>query len=223
MFDNCFEFRDRYDGQVDYFTITEAKLRRAGSAGTYSVGERGKVGVLDTGLIPDMYSLELYEAKARGYKNRSAEVILSDNSMQTHVSEFAVGTYKRAHRHGPGSHVLVLEGTGYSLMWDDLAEYSKASRPVRVPWQDGSLLVPPDRWFHQHFNNGGIAAKYMATTWIGGKYFVKSLGGGGRTHRLNTISYKDGGGMIDYPDEDPMIRAIFEEDLRKAGVEVRMP
>ena len=29
--------------------------------------------------------------------------------------------------------------------------------------------------------------------------------------------------MIDYGDEDPAIRAMFEEELKKNGVEVRMP
>jgi quercetin dioxygenase-like cupin family protein len=70
---------------------------------------------------------------------------------------------------------------------------------------------------------GATPAKYMATTWIGGKYFVKAMGGGGRTHRLNNISHKHGGNMIDHPDEDPMIRAMFEEELKKNGVEARMP
>lgn len=198
-------------------------MRLAGSAGTYSKHERGKAGVLNTGMIPDMYKLKLFEAKARGLTNRSAEVILSDNSMQTHVSQFAVGTYKVAHRHGPGSHVLVMGGAGYSLMWDDVAAYSKASQQVIVPWRDGTLFVPPDRWFHQHFNTGEDAARYMATTWIGGKYFVKSLGGGGRTHRLNTISRTDGGNMIGYHEEDPAIPALFEAELKKAGIPNHMP
>jgi len=148
---------------------------------------------------------------------------LSDNAMQVHVSEFEVGTYKRAHRHGPGSHVLVLGGIGYTLMWTEVPQYSGAPQQVRVDWTEGSLFVPPDRWFHQHFNSGGTAAKYMATTWIGGKYFVKALGGGGRTHRLNNVSFRKGGNMIDYPDEDPMIRAMFDQELTKSGVNTRMP
>src|SRR6266498_1322835 len=72
-------------------------------------------------------------------------------------------------------------------------------------------------------STGATPAKYMATTWIGGKYFVKAMGGGGRTHRLNNISHKHGGNMIDHPDEDPMVRAMYEEELKKNGVEARMP
>lgn len=223
IFNNDFVFRDRYNNEPDYFTINQSKLRMSGSAATFGESERGSVGVLETGLIPDIHHLELYEAPSRGLKNKSAEVILSDNAMQSHVSEFAVGTYKRAHRHGPGSHVLVLGGVGYSLMWTEVPQYSQAPQRVRVDWKDGTLFVPPDRWYHQHFNTGSVPAKYMATTWIGGKYFVKGLGGGGRTHRLNTVSIRHGGNMIDYPDEDPVIRAIFEEELRKNGVQIQMP
>lgn len=62
----------------------------------------------------------------------------------------------------------------------------------------------------------------MATTWIGGKYFVRAIGGGGRTHRLNNVSTKQGGNMIDYIDEDPMIRSIFEEELRKNDIKIQM-
>jgi quercetin dioxygenase-like cupin family protein len=223
IFNNEFVFRDRYDNQPDYFTVNQSKMKIAGSAATFGEGEKGAVGVLDTGLIPDLNEIQLFAAKARGLKNKSAEVVLSDNSMQTHVSEFEVGTYKRAHRHGPGSHVLAMSGVGYSLMWTAAPRYSEALKKVRVDWKDGTLFVPPDRWFHQHFNAGPNSAKYMATTWIGGKYWVKGMGGGGRTHRLNTVSFHAGGNMIDYPDEDPMIREMFEAELKKHGVDVRMP
>src|SRR5216684_1518940 len=223
IFNNDFVFRDRYDNQPDYFTVNQSKMKIAGSAATFGEGEKGAVGVLDTGLIPDLNQIQLFAARARGLKNKSAEVILSDNSMQTHVSEFEIGTYKRAHRHGPGSHVLSLGGVGYSLMWTAAPRYSEALKKVRVDWNDGTLFVPPDRWFHQHFNAGPNSAKYMATTWIGGKYWVKGMGGGGRTHRLNTVSFHAGGNMIDYPDEDQMIREMLEADLKKHGVTPRMP
>jgi len=49
------------------------------------------------------------------------------------------------------------------------------------------------------------------------------MGGGGRTHRLNTISTHQGGNMVDYPDEDPAVRSIFEDELKKNGLKSRMP
>jgi quercetin dioxygenase-like cupin family protein len=225
LFENDFVFRDRYDYEPGYFSVDASKLKGGGSAATFGEEERAAVRILDTGLVPDINELELYEAKSRGAKNKSIEMVFSDNVLQTHISEFETGSYKRAHRHGPGSHVLVLNGVGYTLAWKDTIKYSEAAkdRQVRVDWKDGTLLVPPDRWFHQHFNSGETSAKYMAATWIGGKYFVKGMGGGGRTHRLNTVSVHQGGNMIDYADEDPVIRAIFEEETRKHGIKVRMP
>jgi len=86
-----------------------------------------------------------------------------------------------------------------------------------------TISVPPDCWYHQHFNTGGDSAKYMATTWIGQKYWSKGIGGGGRTHRLNTVSFREGRNMVDYPDEDAAIRSMFEEELKKIGVSSKMP
>jgi quercetin dioxygenase-like cupin family protein len=223
LFNNDFVFRERYNNDPDYFSFRPSNVRPGGTPAMFSEGEKGSTMISDTGFIPDINAVRLQEAKSRGAKNKGMEIVFSDNTMQTHISEFETGSYKRAHRHGPGSHVMILGGVGYTLMWTDNPQYSKASKHMRVDWTEGTLLVPPDRWFHQHFNGGGDSAKYMATTWIGGKYFAKGMGGGGRTHRLNTISTNQGGNMVDYPDEDPMVRSMFEEELKKHGVKSQMP
>ncbi len=223
LFHNDFVFRDRYNNQPDYFTFDKTRVRVGGTAAMFEGGGKDPGRLADTGMVPDVNNLELVDAKSRGLKNRGIEMVFSDNTMQTHISEFETGSYKRAHRHGPGSQILVLGGIGYSLMWSDLPKYSEAPKNIRVDWKEGSMFVPPDRWFHQHFNAGAMSAKYMATSWIGGKYFAKSMGGGGRTHRLNTISVKRGGNMIDYPDEDPAIRSMFEAELKRNGIKVQMP
>ena len=32
--------------------------------------------------------------------------------MTSHISQFPVGTYKKAHAHGPGAHVIILVAKG---------------------------------------------------------------------------------------------------------------
>ncbi len=219
IFNNDFVFTDRYNAQDDYFACGPDKIRNGRAPG---VTGKGRGDSYECSLIPDARTLTLFEAEARGKRNRTSEIQLADNTLQCHVSEFPVGTYKRAHRHGPGSHVIVIGGRGYSLMWKGHHRFSEARTQMRVEWKDGSLFVPPDHWFHQHFNGGDQPARYMAATWIGGKYFAEGLGGGGRTHRLGTVSIHDGGNMIDYTDEDPAIREMFEQELQKSGVETQM-
>lgn len=223
IFDNEFVFRDRYNNEPDFFVMNPAKFKSVGTAATFKAEDLKNARLVESGLIPDIKRLDLYESKARGFANRSVEICLSNDTMQTHISQFDVGTYKTAHRHGPGSHILPIEGVGYSLMWTDSARYSDGRQHMRIDWKDGTLFVPPDRWYHQHFNIGANSAMYIANEWVGAKYWSKAIGGGGRTHRLNTVSFHDGGNMVDYTDEDPTVRSQFEEELKKHGVPSRMP
>jgi len=64
------------------------------------------------------------------------------------------------------------------------------------------MIVPPEMWFHQHFNVGKEPAKYLA---LHGQYSPK--------HRTTKKSYwgadkdvKQGGHQIEYEDEAPAIR-----------------
>lgn len=222
VFNNDYLFRDRYDGSPSFFGSGPEKLRHKQTSAEESE-QAGGVYTWDSGFVPDARSIGLKVSKERGAANSRIELQLADNSMQAHISEFEVGTYKKAHRHGPGSHVVMLNGTGYTLMWKGSPKFSDAPDHVRVDFTEASLFVPPDGWFHQHFNTGHDPARYLAATWGGdGKWFTRALGGGGRTHRLGKTSIRKGGNLIEYEDEDPSIREIFEAELRKNGVESRM-
>jgi oxalate decarboxylase/phosphoglucose isomerase-like protein (cupin superfamily) len=133
---------------------------------------------------------------------------LAGNTMGAHISEFPVGTYKKGHRHGPGAHVIIVSGQGFSLLWRDGEE------PRRVDWGPGSVVVPPDQWFHQHFNSGAEPARYLALRWNNWRFrFMKSA----KRRNETFTSIKEGGSQIEFIDEDPAIHRDFEAALAKAG------
>ncbi len=222
VFNNDYVFRDRYEGEAETFAAGPEQLHQKETTSEESEQAAG-VYSWSSALIPDARTIDVRTSKERGAHNKRIELQLADNTMQAHISEFEVGTYKKAHRHGPGSHVLMLNGKGYTLMWKGSPKFSEAPNHVRVDFVEASLFVPPDGWFHQHFNTGSNPARYLAATWGGdGRWFMRALGGGGRTHRLGKTSIRKGGNLIEYEDEDPQIREIFEAELRKNGVENRM-
>jgi oxalate decarboxylase/phosphoglucose isomerase-like protein (cupin superfamily) len=130
--------------------------------------------------------------------------------MSSHISQFPVGTYKKAHAHGPSAHVIILSGEGYSLMWREGEE------PTRYDWQVGTLIVPPNKYFHQHFNTGPAPARYLAF-----KHEV-ALIRNAQGVPTAWISRRVGGEQIDYADESPRIRAMFGDALARHGIAPRM-
>jgi hypothetical protein len=73
-------------------------------------------------------------------------------------------------------------------------------------------------------SEGQEPARYLAAAWGGnGQWFMEALGGGGRAHRLSNTSTRQGSNMIEYTDEDPMIREMYAAELARAGMPMRMP
>lgn len=126
--------------------------------------------------------------------------------MSCHMSVFDAMTYKKAHRHGPGRVIVIPSGEGYSTLWLEGQE-----EPVVVPWQEAALFVPPDRWFHQHFNLSGEPARYLA------------LHPPMQFHGYAEKAEDRKRDQIEYPDQDPSVRLRFEAELAKRGLESRMP
>ncbi|HTE85958.1 MAG TPA: cupin domain-containing protein [Dehalococcoidia bacterium] len=124
-----------------------------------------------------------------------------------HMSVFPSRTYKKAHRHGPGFMITIPAGEGYSVMWREGQENNK----IVIPWHEGSIFIPPNKWFHQHFNVGEIRARYLA--------FHPPVQFAGYSEKLEDRS-KD---QIEYTAEDPFIRAKFEGELGKLGMSSLMP
>jgi quercetin dioxygenase-like cupin family protein len=200
ILNNNHQFKGRFDEDPQSFS---------GAAESY----RGRrMQVWDTNFVADVRTLPVHRWEERGPGAASVSIELSENCLTSHISEFPVGAYKKAHRHGPGAHVIIIGGQGYSLMWPEGEEIK------RFDWKDGSVVVPPERWFHQHFNTGAVPARYLAIRWGSQKYprpwQMKSYG--------VDESVKKGGAQIEFEDEDPMIRQMFEAELAKQGLQSRM-
>ncbi len=120
------------------------------------------------------------------------------------MSVFPVGTYKMAHRHGPGTVIVIPEGEGFSVLWPQGGEKEK----TYVPWGEASVFVPPNQWYHQHFNTGTTPARYLAIA---------------RPGRVFDTDESLDARQIPYTEEDPEIRRRFEAELAKRGIESRMP
>jgi quercetin dioxygenase-like cupin family protein len=201
VFETSFVFDDRFAGQEDYFSGEGVMWRN----------EKGNRWTLETNLVPDAHSIQLYEWKERGAGGRNITFELAHNTMAAHISEFPVGTYKKAHRHGPGAHVIILNGQGYSLLWPDIDD-----EPRKVDWRAGSMVVPPNLWFHQHFNSGAEPARYLALRWGSRRYDMGGairMEGEGKTD----LDVKQGGAQIEYPDENRKVHDLFESELAKSS------
>ena len=196
VFNNPHAFRNRFGGEDGYFNGDGKMFRRRA------------IKVWKTNFVADVHGMELPDRPDRGGGGRNVHIALADNSMGAHISQFQPGMYKKGHRHGPGAHVIILDGLGYSLLWKEGMER------VKCDWRPGAVVVPPDNWFHQHFNTGPGPARYLALR-FGGTVFKQpdtvSRGEG------SGVSLKLGGWQIEYEDEDPEVHRLFESETARNG------
>ncbi len=208
---NCdYNFIDRYKGEADYFVATE-KIR----------DKEKQMGAWETNFVPDLHTAFLgdYVGGGKVEGGRLMGIMLAGFT-GVHTAWWPVGKYHMAHWHGPGAVLLGLNSEGYVLLWNrELGIHpfqdGHADEVVKVDWKPNGIYVPPTGWFHQHFNSGGKVARQLA------------IKGGGLGHLLPSLkdpagykgstSVREGGNLIRYEDEDPEIRRMFEEELRKKG------
>jgi len=213
VFDNPYRFDERM-GSAKYFS----------GEGDFTPTLPGQH-MWETNFVPDLEAIELKTWNERGTGSKNIMFILADGTMHAHISEMQVGTYKKAHRHGPDFHVMCVTGQGYSLLW-----YEGEPDFRRVDWKHGTVFAPPDRMFHQHFNTALKPARYLATAFGSLRYpFTESkrraLTGKdskGQAQGAIATSVKKGGDQIEYEDQSPRIHQLFTEATRKAGVEVKL-
>jgi mannose-6-phosphate isomerase-like protein (cupin superfamily) len=201
IFNSDYLFRSRYSGEEDYFS---------------GKGKLFKRRIWESNFIANAPDMLLYGWKERGAGGINAMLEMANNNTKSHISEFPIGTYKKAHRHGPGAHLVLLSGTGgYSLIWtkDDRSDM------IKCDWQLGSMVtVPSDNCYHQHFNSGTTRARYLALR--PGDMGLNSPRAGGGEYADRSM--KEGGWQIEYEDEDREIHKIFEKDLAEHGAKCKM-
>jgi uncharacterized RmlC-like cupin family protein len=202
IFNNPYQFNDRFSGDnEDYFNGQGTLYRRKGS----------KFGTMwKTNFVPNADVMKLWQYRDRGAGGINTHFDLAGNVTGTHISEFPVGTYKKGHRHGPGAHLVILGGVGFSMLWwdNEKKEYEVA------PWKKGGMvIVPADATYHQHFNTGQEPARYLA---------LRSGDGQPSGWGESNVSIKEGGMQIEYEDEDVEIHRIFEAQLAEHGAPCRM-
>jgi hypothetical protein len=167
----------------------------------------GKTAYWYGNFFPDMSAWDQLESNAgRGAGGRTVSIQFANSEMGCHMSVFDSRTYKKAHRHGPGRVIVVPSGEGYTLMW-----LEGQDEPIVIPWQEAALFVPPDRWFHQHFNLGAKPARYLA------------LHPPMQFHGYAERPEDRRRDQIEYPDESPAIRERFERELARRGLASLMP
>ncbi len=187
IFECPYVFSDRFQGEPDEFRRDPRWLDNVPG------------GLWEANFIPDVRRVPMIMWEERGRALKHTYIALAANVMKVHLAEFAVGTYKKAHKHGPGAHILILNGEGYSLMWPP------GAKPQRFDWRVGSLISPPAGWYHQHFNTGSEPVFHLAF------------------HRPQSIYDASERDQIEYEDEDPEIRRLYETELARKGVRIQMP
>ena len=149
IFDNPFQFHDRYPEDENYFKPAEKLSIKPQNGRHINLGN----------LIPDTMNCELPLENHRGAGHRNFSWKLAGNFSFGFVAQYPPGRYSKAHYH-PGGPVLVcLRGKGYLLTWP---------RELGIrPWESGnghlvqrqdygecgvvSAAPGTDNWYHAHF------------------------------------------------------------------------
>jgi uncharacterized RmlC-like cupin family protein len=211
VFGNDFEFAERTDRHEFLSGEGELVLVRQGQ------------NTWETNFVPNLGAIELQSYAARGADSMNIMFVLADGLMHAHLSEMYSGTYKKAHRHAPGFHVMCVLGHGYSLLW-----YEGELDFRRVEWRHGTVFAPAERQFHQHFATSKVPVRYLATAVGGLRYpfttenrrnFFGLKAGEMQSVALST---KLGGDQIEYEDQDPRVHQTWLEEMKRNKVTPRM-
>ncbi len=196
---NCkYEFRDRYSGPSRDF-VSEVKSW---------VRKEWPPQVWQTNFIPDVGAFdEMLPFEGRGFGNKGVVFILGRGRSCAHMSEFPEGTYKKAHRHGPAANVIIVSGKGFSLFWREGEQQKK-----KIYWGEDSIFVPPEGWFHQHFNTNNGPSRYLPFHGPGAI--------GMQDEPVAPLPGVRSRNQIEFEDETPDVAEIYLEEIKKTGAKL---
>ena len=167
VFNTPFTFDDRFAGQDNYFD----------GQGKLCSGRQGRVHAGDELRARHARHRAVHlEGARRGRPQHHASSWRTTRWRRT-SREFPVGTYKKGHRHGPGAHVIILSGKGYSLLWPDGRGRSSVRLADRAHGGAAEPLVPPA------LQQRAEPARYLALRWGSRRY---DMGGAIQTKRRPT-------------------------------------
>ncbi len=194
IFNNSKVFDAIYTGQEEFFS-------------SEGIAKPGRI--WQSNFIADVrtHEVQLYRMRGAGGTNRSFDMGSCHFSLG--VSEFPTGTFKKAHRHGPGAHLITLEGSGYTLEWNFGKEL------VEFPWKDGTCYTALNLFWHQHFNTGPDPVRYLQITH--GLYHSSLRVRKAPGYGANVAQHGD---EMAYEEQESWILEKFREECAKNGVKV---
>jgi oxalate decarboxylase/phosphoglucose isomerase-like protein (cupin superfamily) len=215
VFHCAHRFLNHFSDETDYFVPTQKREKM----GRYST-------LWYTNFIADAKDVLLDSQEQKVSGGQITGYRMANGFPNGHISAWPAGRYHKAHYHGPGAILVGLEGEGYVLVWPHTLgthpyQKGESNKVLKINWGPRSIYSPPDGWFHQHFNGGSRPARHLAV-------YGASSGVPGYTDSVGqdfsgTVSFREGGTLIDYEDEDPQIRKDFAATLKEKGISLQMP
>ena len=202
VFNNPFRFADR-EGPRNFFEGQGILTRRSGGKHTW-----------ETNFIPDLNTLPLEAWDERGGNSTNIMLVLADGTMHAHVSEMPVGTYKKAHRHGPDFHVFCVRGEGFSTFWYEGEE----DKIGRVDWGPGWVFAPADQMYHLHFNKGREPCRYYASALGSRRYPFNDR----KESAYRNVDKEKKVGELGYDEQPRRCHLDFLIEMDKRGIKSQM-
>ncbi len=187
--------------------------------------------LLKSNVYPDIINcdLPLDNQRAPGYRRIQPGFRGLEHQANGFIAEYPAGRYSTGHGHSSEAVLVCLRGQGYTFCWPQTLgmrpwEAGKGDLVREQRYKEGGLVTAAPgggTWFHQHF---GIAKdRFRLINYWGGPRPRQESGAPGDEIVHVNVNIEEGGGNIDYPNEDPYIRKRFREEIEKVGGTVQMP